>query len=359
MSARGQFNDGKSAVGHAVTLSLSAGAVDLIGPGKVRRARWPLAEIEVLEVLAGGRGIRLSSRAQPDARLTIEGADDLAAWAKIAPGLTRRRASPAQVIKALAWTALAAGLAFAVYRGLPWLVEPLAAVLPAAWEAEIGEATVDQALMMFGAPAGQGRFCTGAGAEAALQELGARLGGTGAAAVRVRVQIADAEPANAFAAPGGRIVLLRGLIEEARAPAEVAGVLAHEMGHVIARHPTEALLRQAGLTTLIEALFAGSSLGQAGGVLAMLTYSRADEEEADAIAQSLLGAAGIRTDGLARFFARMAEDEAEGWSLPPLLSTHPPAAARQEAVGESDPAGDEGLTPDAWAALRAACATPG
>ena len=107
---------------------------------------------------------------------------------------------------------------------------------------------------------------------------------------------------NAFAAPGGHVVVLSGLIDEAKSGDEVAGVLAHEIAHVIHRHPMESLVRAMGLAVLAEALSGDGLGGTAAMLLAVTAYSREAEAEADATAVALLeGSRGLRSVGLDRF----------------------------------------------------------
>lgn len=115
--------------------------------------------------------------------------------------------------------------------------------------------------------------------------------------------------ANAFAMPGGRITVTRGLLREARSTEELAGVLAHELAHVELRHPFRRFLERVGVRAGIALLasFAGvdatSWLGKGADVVS-LTYSRSDERAADSRAVELLLDAGISPRGLAAFFER-------------------------------------------------------
>ena len=93
-----------------------------------------------------------------------------------------------------------------------------------------------------------GRFCNGPGGQAALDALVRKID-QGKPAVRVHV--ANIGMVNAVALPGGNIVLFRGLLQEAKSPDEIAGVLGHEIGHVRKRHVVRALMRQAGLSVLL------------------------------------------------------------------------------------------------------------
>ena len=148
---------------------------------------------------------------------------------------------------------------------------------------------------------------------------------------------------NAFAAPGGHVVVLSGLIDEAKSGDEVAGVLAHEIAHVIHRHPMESLVRAMGLAVLAEALSGDGLGGTAAMLLAVTAYSR--EAEADATAVALLEAAGYDPLGLTDFFGRMAGEEKRSGAglIPSYLSTHPPSEARVRMI-DNLAAGDRGQT---------------
>ena len=165
---------------------------------------------------------------------------------------------------------------------------------------------------------------------------------------------------NAFAAPGGFIVIFNGLLKAARSPDEVAGVLAHEMGHVIERHGAEALVRTVGLSLIFQ-IFVGDASGlvglgaAAGQLLLELSYSRGDEAEADATAVTALVAADIRRNGLADFFARLdreAEDQSEEFAL---LSSHPLNSDRVEAIRKAPVGGGRAMSVSAWRALKTIC----
>jgi beta-barrel assembly-enhancing protease len=146
---------------------------------------------------------------------------------------------------------------------------------------------------------------------------------------------------NAFALPGGPIFVHSGLIAAADNEAHVAGVLSHEIAHVALRHATSQASK-ANLLQFPAALAAailgqgsaGAQLGQAGlgfGLNAlMLRYSRAAEEEADALGTRIMSGAGYNPLEMARFFEKL---EAEGGSrAPQFLSSHPNPGNRVEDV---------------------------
>jgi predicted Zn-dependent protease len=139
--------------------------------------------------------------------------------------------------------------------------------------------------------------------------------------------------------PGGRIIITRDLLERAEAPEEVAGVLAHELGHVAHRHSEAQLIRSIGLQLLLSAVTGGSSdtLGSVAGLAAILRYTRAAEREADAYANAILQKAAIDPMGLKRFFERLREQEGASaagvWGrLGNVLATHPGTEERIELI---------------------------
>ena len=151
---------------------------------------------------------------------------------------------------------------------------------------------------------------------------------------------------NAFTIPGGSIYVHTGLIQFVEDDDELAGVMAHELGHAYDRHPANSLSRAYGAEYLSNLIFgknqtkmSGIALQFARGSL-LLRYGREDELRADEIGHSLLSRAGFRTDGLLRFFRKLQTIEGRGTPIP-FLSTHPPTAeriARLEALERSRPA---------------------
>ena len=139
---------------------------------------------------------------------------------------------------------------------------------------------------------------------------------------------------NAFAAPGGLIVVHTGLMNAAGSAEEVAGVLAHEMAHATKRHSMRQLLYRGGLLPLMGLLIGqpdAAALFQNLGQLSELKFSRTQEEDADRIGFDTLVAAGISTEGMAVFFDRLAR---MGGTPPSFLSTHPSSSGRAEAIRE-------------------------
>lgn len=156
------------------------------------------------------------------------------------------------------------------------------------------------------------------------------------------VHVIDNPMINAFAAPGGEIVVMTGLIKESDSAEEVAGVLAHEISHVTERHGLEKIYRQAIFIIALNVI-----VGDAGALaeialdgasnLANLGFSRSMEREADLEGHHLLVKAGIDPSGLRSFFEKLAEKHEHNENTAVrLLSTHPLSKDRVHYLEEKE-----------------------
>lgn len=147
--------------------------------------------------------------------------------------------------------------------------------------------------------------------------------------------IKDPSP-NAFTIPGGKIYVHTGLLNFAQNEEELAGVMAHEIGHAYQRHPAKSISRQYGVETLSQLLFARNQAAQSqmksialgiakAGIITR--YGRQDEFEADEAGFYILRRAGFKSDGLIKFFQRLQTLQGRGGSIP-FLSSHPPTPER-------------------------------
>jgi predicted Zn-dependent protease len=146
--------------------------------------------------------------------------------------------------------------------------------------------------------------------------------------------IDDPKTVNAFATPGGYLYVYTGLLAAANNEAELAGVMGHETGHVVARHAARNLITAYGLEAAV-ALAGGQNPGlltqlstsiAANGLF--LAHSRADETEADEYGVRYLSAAGYDPNGIVSFFNTLAAKEGQMPGIMKFLSTHPPSADR-------------------------------
>jgi predicted Zn-dependent protease len=175
----------------------------------------------------------------------------------------------------------------------------------------------------------------------------------------IQAQVVRQPEANAFALPGGYIYVFKGLIDRAETPDELAGVIAHEIGHVAHRDGTRTVLQGAGLSFLFGMLL-GDFVGGGAVVLAARTilgtrYSRDVENAADSYGVALMTKIGGDPRALGRFLLRIAGTTHVG---PKLLLDHPETRERVaaiEAMAGSAPTRPL-LDQAEWAALKNICA---
>ncbi|MDE0914932.1 MAG: M48 family metallopeptidase [Planctomycetota bacterium] len=152
-------------------------------------------------------------------------------------------------------------------------------------------------------------------------------------------KVIDSEVVNAFALPGGYITVFTGLLTEASSPAEVAGVIAHEMAHVTHRHGLRRMAHSVGLWASVTLVLGNTdvlaSIARDLFTLASVNgYSQDQETDADLEGVRMLMAARIDPTGLARFFEHLAEEHGDVPDSLAWFSTHPQHEERIAAIEE-------------------------
>ncbi len=166
-----------------------------------------------------------------------------------------------------------------------------------------------------------------------VQEVGRRLAAvTETPGTRFTFTLLDNPIVNAFAAPGGYVYVSRGLLALADNEAELAGVLGHELGHVVARH-TAQRISKATLFGAVSSLLGAGQVGETLGAFYLSSFSRDQELEADRLAVRYIGRAGYDPDAMTTFLSKMRANsrlEAEIAGRDPddidardFMSTHP------------------------------------
>jgi predicted Zn-dependent protease len=347
----GRFSDGRTASVWPAAVRLLPQGVEIAKSGEAPFV-WSYGEVAAASPIGRAAGdVLLSCAAMPGATLFVADGDFVVALAARASHLTaasqrRRFAGPLLAVCAVVAVAVAGLWAADVSpaRGL-------AGLLPNELRQSLGRQVVHSL--------SQGRStCQTSAGSAALERLTKRL----SAAVggkRFDIRVVNWSLVNAFAAPGEQIVIARGLIDQARDPDEVAGVLAHEMGHGLELHPETAIIRAIGLSAAVELMLGGSggTLANFGLLLTQLGYSRVAEREADARALQILEKARISPLGFAGFFKRVEErDRGSVIGEISILRTHPLSAERAKlAEGRPPYAATPALSETDWQALRQIC----
>jgi predicted Zn-dependent protease len=299
------------------------------------------------------------------ARLEVRDAALAAAIEERAPALDRggvadRRLRQRVVVLSLA--AIASLVLTAIF-GMPVLAERITPLVPPAMERKFGEAIDKQVRPLLDTGDRGAAFqCGTASGEAqgkrALDKLVRQLDTAANTPYRVRVEVVRRRQANAFALPGGHIYVFEGLLAKSETPDELAGVIAHELGHVVHRDGTRAVLQSAGLSFLFGMML-GDFVGGGAVVIAAKTvlsssYSRHAEAAADRYSVELMQSIDADPKALAAILSRIASDRDEGFEL---LRDHPDTKARIAAINKvtvDDPPRPL-LTGAEWKALKAMC----
>jgi Zn-dependent protease with chaperone function len=321
------FYDGLSSRPRAVELQIGSGGIVLAADGLQRRYDWQ--RVRMSERLhhaprvirfVDGSFCEVSDQAGLDAALTAAGFRD--SW------VARSQRRWSHVLGAVAALVVAV---FAVYRWvLPVAADFGARRIPPGVEDRIGiraAKIVEQRL----APT----KLTGPQADRVWRVFDSVTPHDGRT-FRLVLRDGGALGANAFALPGGTVVVTDQLVELAPQDAALAGVLAHEIGHVERRH----LMRQVISSTVVGAvvtLIAGDVSGVAAGLpaaLANLSYSREMEREADSYAVGLLKSKAMPVEPFAALLQRLqtahGRSDQPGWAS--YLQTHPDTADRVAAI---------------------------
>jgi predicted Zn-dependent protease len=353
-----RFSDGKTAAAVNVDVRLGAAGVEIIVPDG-QALVWPYGSLAAAEPLtAHAIDVLLTSSSEPGAALFVPEA----AFARKLPAHARQLTARAiRWRHARPWVWASAGIG--ALCALIWVMDlsparAVAGLLPDRARATLGEEVLRTMT------AGK-KVCSDSAGRAALDRLTLRLAGA-ANQKKFKIVVVDWDLMNAFAVPGEQIVLTRGLIAKAGGPDEVAGVLAHEMGHGIEMHPETALVRALGLSAAADLMLGGSggTLANIGIVLAQLSYTRDAERMADSHALQILKRAGVSPQGLAQFFTRVTKLEGEKGDYADLnqidiLRSHPLTEERRRVVESQPPYPATASMPaDDWDALRSICAAP-
>jgi Zn-dependent protease with chaperone function len=261
--------------------------------------------------------------------------------------------------------AAVASLIVTAIVGVPALSTRITPLVPLSVERKLGLAVDKQIRETLDTRHLGTAFACGYGAgqsagRAAIERLVAKLETAAALPVHLSVDVVRRSEPNAFALPGGHVYVFEGLIDAARVPDEVAGVLAHEIGHVAHRDGTRAVLQAAGLSFLFGIML-GDFVGGGAVVVGAKTvlrssYSRQVEAAADAYSVGLMSEVGGDPHALAAILGRIVSDKQEGLKI---LRDHPETKDRVVAINAVPAAGAVTPVLDAasWAALKRICAT--
>jgi Zn-dependent protease with chaperone function len=346
------YFDGQSSRRHDVELHFDD-ALDIVEHG-TRLASWNYADMRRVDAPVGI--LRLwSTAAPPLARIEIRDPVSRQRVEGLCPGLTGAGGTGSiSALRITAWSLAAASVIIAmIWFGVPLAADQLAEVLPLSWERPLGQAIDQQVRAVFSGP-----VCTRQDGHDALTKLVSALQSSAHLPIAPDPVVLRSTVPNAFALPGGRVYVLSALLQRARSADEIAGVLAHEFGHVSHRDGVRRLIRDGGTAFLVGLLFgdvsgAGAAL-YAGRSLLSAAYSRDVEAGADAFAIKVMHDLGRPTAPMGDLLLRITGPQTEAFSI---LSDHPltPERARHLAQEDPTPLQPELLDAAEFQALRSIC----
>jgi predicted Zn-dependent protease len=352
--SRSDYFDGTSNRKRRVTLSLGE-SLDIVEDGATI-ATWPYESIRRADGPPGM--LRLASTsALPLARIEVEDPATIEALIACCTSLDVERGGAAQTRRILLWSiAAVCSIVLMVMYGIPYAAERLTPLVPDSVERRMGDAVAGQVRVIFG-----GKTCDEPEGQAAFTELMEKLRTAAGIERPFEARVLASPIDNALALPGGKVFMLNGLLQKARNPDELAGVLAHELGHVHHRHSMRMLI-QTGGTSFLIGLLLGDVTG--GGALIFVTqtlldasHSRDSEEEADNYAAMVMQKLGRSPLPMAEFLFRITGEGKKESKALTIVSSHPLTEARLAMMKKLDrPAtGPELLSERQWQALKNIC----
>jgi Zn-dependent protease with chaperone function len=330
---KGIYLDGKSAAINYASIAFQQGelVIQIVNSaGESSQVIWPLADIHKEVEFSGNKTI-LKCGAFPFQTLEVEGRHIYDGLQEFYPDAefetsihNRFLGKGVQALVGVAASVIA--LIFIAYFWIiPWGAEMVAKSIPIETEQEIGEGLFDQVTAGYSVDTAKTRVIN-----TFFKELNY---GT---PYKIKVTVVNDKMVNAFALPGGNIVVMSGIISEMRSYEELAALFGHELTHINERHTTRSLFRSLGVYFVLSLM-----LGDASGVAAVilqnaeqlksLQFSRELESEADELGYNHMKEAKINPQGMIDLFQRL-KDASKDIEIAEFISTHPDVENRIKAT---------------------------
>jgi Zn-dependent protease with chaperone function len=346
------YFDGTSSRRHAVT----PGFYDRleINADDQTLAMWSYADIRRADSPSGT--LRLTCLTAPAlARLEIRDAAVAAELILRCSRLDQDFPDRRGIARIVGWSIAAAiSIVGVIWFGIPLAADRLTPLVPQALERRLGAVADGQVRTLFGS-----KVCDNAAGQAAFSKLVNALREVAGLDTSIQTAVLATPVPNAFALPGGKVYLFNGLLARAQNPDEIAGVLAHELGHLRHRDSTRNLIYNGGTSFLIGLLFGditgSSALIFASRSIVTASYTREAEQNADTFSIDVMHRLGRPTKPMGELLFRVTGKEGDkGLSF---LANHPLTEDRLARMSKEDaaPSGPPLLTPQEWKSLKSIC----
>lgn len=325
--------------------------------GQQPLAAWPYDDLRAVEGPVEPLVLRCVS-ALPLARLHVRDAE-LAQAIRTRAQFLDAEAGDGNTARIVGWSLGAiASIVCVILFGLPLMADRLAQVVPYWLEQRYGDVADRQIKTIFGS-----NVCTNPKGVAALEKLVEKVKTADGLTTPLQTITIRTFIPNALALPGGRVYLLSPILQRANSVDELAGVIAHEFGHLAHRDHLRGLIQNAGTSYLIGLLY-GDVLGSSAVLFATRTllqqsYSREKEAQADAFAAEVMLKLGRSPKALGDFLVRLSgptNARTDNANMN-LLASHPMSVERRDTLAKADrPAtGAPLLSDEEWMDLRTLC----
>lgn len=328
----GSYYDGHSPVPHPISITIQpTGLTFHFPPGTTEF--WLYAELQQTQGRYKGEEVRLERGTGLSEAVVIPNAHILLAIHQLAREKARHFHHPGTRRTRVYWTMAAALAALPIIYGIftlgiPWFTRPITTAIPLSWETQLGqfvqqEFTADEDV------------CDDSQLVGTLETIMTKLlTPIPDRPYEFQVTVVDSPIVNAMAAPGGYLIVFRGLLQDTDTPEELAGVLTHEIQHVILRHSLHLIVQHVSMAFVIAAV-SGDASGMlsyglhAAQTLQTLSYGREAENQADEEGMGLLQQAGINPEGMISFFDKLSQGKEETSPFQ-YFSTHPLITERRD-----------------------------
>lgn len=329
---QGLYYDGRSARRHDVEVTLTRDSLRIDADTFSNTITWLYPRITQVKDIYSENEVRLQYGQELPEILIIRDKSFIGSLRSISPQFGRKfsRHGSDKKIKTVAYVFIALFISAVLLH--KWILPPLMNIMvekfPVTWEEKIGKSFISQISKGFG-------VCEDERLNTQIDKIKDRLGATlDSSKYKYNITIVNNSLVNAFALPGGEIILFRGLIEKSNRPEEVAGVVAHEIQHIEQRHFTKILIKELSIGIFLglmigDSQVVGTALNYAN-MLRSLAYKRSEESSSDAEGMKMLIKAGIDPKGMVDFFEIMKKEYDGTTEVSEYLSTHPNTENRIE-----------------------------
>lgn len=365
MPIAAHYNDGQISRIRDVVTEIQAGNL-LIADAATGETLDTWSADDVFPVHGRKNELRIGCTGRPyGARLVFSGTADVKEARGLLPALLHKhRMETGRQLRIMAASTLAlVSVVVAYLVGVPLLASRIVTLVPPEWEMQLGNAAVAQIESVLRQEAGFEVCDTDPNSlanRAITRFANQAVEGTGTP-FTPDIQVIRTTIPNAFALPGGHSYYFSALLKETQSADEFAGVMAHELGHVVYRHGMEQLIATSATGLLIGFILGDmtgvSVAGAVGAALIDSSFSRDAERQADRFAADVAKRMAFQPAALPRLLKRVAGDDEMSRALA-LFSTHPLTAEREaalEAMTVSDASLQPPFTPEEWQAIKTMC----